>query len=126
MVCRVELERSICSLGSLTLQVTQKIQENRKNPLKMWYTNRQYRKKRNMEGFFMAEAKFKRPELTDRDLIDFISKVPKQKLRPYFCKCISVGKVLRSRNLHNITTFSCSGTTVQVTAMHFRQVKMKM
>ena len=31
-------------------------------------------KKRNMEGFFMAEAKFKRPELTDRDLIDFISK----------------------------------------------------
>ena len=27
-----------------------------------------------MEGFFMAEAKFKRPELTDRDLIDFYFK----------------------------------------------------
>ena len=49
-----------CSIwvpGPLTLQVTQKIQENRKNPLKMWYTNRQYRKKAEYGRIFYGRSK---------------------------------------------------------------------
>ena len=58
MVCRVELERSILQswLTNFTSN-TKKIQENRKNPLKMWYTNRQYRKKAEYGRIFYGRSK---------------------------------------------------------------------
>ena len=75
MVCRVELERSILQswLTNFTSN-TKKYKKTAKIHSKCGILTDSTAKKRNMEGFFMAEAKFKRPELTDRDLIDFYFK----------------------------------------------------
>ena len=75
MVCRVELERSILqSWPTNFTSNTKKYKKTAKIHSKCGILTDSTAKKRNMEGFFMAEAKFKRPELTDRDLIDFYFK----------------------------------------------------
>ena len=75
MVCRVE--SGMFYLGTWPTNFTsntKKYKKTAKIHSKCGILTDSTAKKRNMEGFFMAEAKFKRPELTDRDLIDFYFK----------------------------------------------------
>ena len=78
MVCRVE--SGMFYLGTWPTNFTsntKKYKKTAKIHSKCGILTDSTAKKRKMEGFFMAEAKFKRPELTDRDLIDsYFKKYP--------------------------------------------------
>ena len=67
MVCRVELERSILqSWNTNFTSNTKKYKKTAKIHSKCGILTDSTAKKRNMEGFFMAEAKFKRPGTGER------------------------------------------------------------